>query len=47
MHADGRNQHDVDLRMTEDPEEVLPQDRVTARHRIVEVRTDLAVELEQ
>jgi hypothetical protein len=42
--AHRREQHDVDLRMAEEPEEVLPEDRVTAGPRVVESRAEHLVE---
>ncbi len=44
--ADGRQQHHVDLGVPEEPEEVLPEDRVTAPRRVVEARADRLVEEE-
>ena len=46
--AHGREDEDVDLRVAEDPEEVLPEQRVRARARgVEEVRAEEAVEQEQ
>ena len=42
--ADRRQQHDVDLGVTEEPEEVLPEDRVTAAVRVEERRPERLVE---
>ena len=42
--AHGREDEDVDLGVAEEPEEVLPEDRVTAGGGIEEERPELAVE---
>src|SRR3546814_5189685 len=41
--AEGREDHDVDLRMAEEPEQVEEQDRVAAAGRIEERRAEVAV----
>ena len=43
-YPEGRQRHDVDLGMAEQPEQVLPQDRRGAQLYQVEVRADEAVE---
>ena len=43
-HADCRQEDDVDLRMAEEPEQVLPQQHIAAFGRVEEVRADKAVE---
>ena len=42
-----RQDDDVDLGVAEDPEQVLPQQRVAALRDVEEVEAELAVELEQ
>src|SRR4051812_6647373 len=39
-HPQGRYENDVDLGMPEEPEQVLPQDRVATLRRIEEMRVD-------
>ena len=46
-HPEGRQRHDVDLRMAEQPEQVLPQDRRGTQLDQVEVRADEAVEKQE
>jgi hypothetical protein len=41
--AEGRQDHDVDLGVAEEPEQVLIEDRVTAAGRIEEGRPEIAV----
>ena len=43
-HAERRHEDDVDLGMAEEPEQVLPQQRVAAFGRVEEVRADQPVE---
>ena len=43
-HAEGRQDHDIDLGMAEEPEEVLPEHRAAARRWIEEVGAELTVE---
>ena len=43
-HADRRQEDDVDLRVAEEPEQMLPQQHVAAFGRIEEMRADQAVE---
>ena len=44
--AHGRQDQDVHLGMAEEPEEVLPEQRVAACRRVEEVRVEVAVEHE-
>jgi hypothetical protein len=44
---EGRQDQDVDLRMAEDPEEVLPEDGIAAAGRLEEQRSEHAVEQEE
>jgi hypothetical protein len=46
-HAQRRDEDDVDLRVAEEPEQVLPEQRVAALRRVVEVRRDQAVERQE
>src|SRR5438445_414456 len=46
-HADRGHEDDVDVRVAEDPEEVLPEQRTPARGRIEKARPGHAVELEE
>jgi hypothetical protein len=46
-HTQRRDENDVDLGMAEEPEQVLPQQRVAAFRRIVEVRADQAIHDEE
>ena len=43
-HPERRNEDDVDLGMAEEPEQVLPQQRVAAFRLVEEVRADQAIE---
>ena len=43
-HPEGRQDHDVDLGMAEEPEQVLPQQRVAAAPASKKSRAELAVE---
>ena len=43
-HADRRQEDDVDLGMAEEPEQVLPEQRVAALRRVEEMRADQPVE---
>ena len=43
-HTKSRKHQDVDLGVTEDPEQVLPHGGVTARHHVEEVGGEEAVE---
>src|SRR5439155_14728292 len=45
--AEGRQDEDVDLRMAEGPEEMLPEERVAAVFRLEEARAEVAVEEEE
>jgi hypothetical protein len=42
-HAEARQDHDVDLRVAEEPEEVLIEDRVSAAGRVEEMGSEIAV----
>jgi hypothetical protein len=46
-HAEGRQDHDVDLRVAEEPEGVLVEQRLAAAGREEEARAELAVEQQQ
>ena len=45
-HPGRRNEHDVDLGVAEDPEQVLPEQRVAAGGRVEEMRTPVAVQVQ-
>jgi hypothetical protein len=46
-HAERRHEDDVDLGMTEEPEQVLPEQRIAAFGRVVELRADQAIEQQE
>ena len=45
-HTHGRKDHDVDLRMPEKPEKMLPKQRLSALSRIKEARTEVQIKNE-
>ena len=42
-NPEGRQNHDIDFRVTEEPEQVLEQDRVATALRLEEIRTEITV----